>query len=263
VTDVDRTAPGALLGRVRGVEFAVVGTGAPVTVFAHGLGGSMAETRPLATDLAGTRVLMHFRGHGDSATLADGWDYDLLAADLRAVADEVGATRALGLSLGAGALLRLLTTTPDRFERLAFVLPAALDRSRSDGATARLDRLATAMRVGDVDRLTELLLQEVPASLRDSRVARVLSTRRARALAFSEPPLPRGPVRPVESLDVLRTMRAPSLVLAQEEDPLHTVAIARTLADSLPCAELHVLPPGGIFWTDRFRARRLLAAQLA
>lgn len=255
-TQIDR-------GRVGGVEYVVLGSGDPVTLLAHGLGGSTAETRPLATDLAGTRVLLHFRGHGDSAPLDDGWDYDVYADDLRSVADAVGATRALGLSLGAGALLRLLTATPDRFDRLAFVLPAALDRSRVDGATARLDRLAAAMRVGDVARLTELLLQEVPAPLRGSRSARVLSERRARALAFTEPPCPRTAVRPIEDLAVLERIRTPSLVLGQEGDELHTVAIARTLASGLPDASLHVLPAGGVFWTDRFRARELLAAHLA
>jgi 3-oxoadipate enol-lactonase len=249
-------------GAVAGVEYFVAGAGDPVTVFAHGLGGSVAETRPLAAGLAGTRVLMHFRGHGDSAPLTDGWDYDLLAADLRAVADEVGATRAVGLSLGAGALLRLLASTPDRFERLAFVLPAALDRGRADGATARLDRLAAAMRIGDVARLTELLLQEVPEVLRQERAPQVLMKRRARQLAFSEPPYPNGEVRPLEQLSQLAGFSAPSLVLAQESDDLHTVGIAETLTRGLPDASLHVLPPGGVFWTARFDARDLLAQHL-
>jgi pimeloyl-ACP methyl ester carboxylesterase len=260
--DADLLSAGPTRGVVDGVEFFVVGSGEPVTVLAHGLGGSTAETRPLAVGLAGTRVLLHFRGHGDSAPLSGGWDYELLADDLRTVADEVGATRALGLSLGAGALLRLLVATPDRFERLAFVLPAALDRGRSDGATARLDRLAEAMRAGDVPRLTELLLLEVPPEIRQQRAPQVLMKRRARQLAFSEPPHPRGHVRPVEDLDVLSTIRVPSLVLAQEGDDLHTVPIAETLAAALPSANLHVLPPGGVFWTARFEARDLLAEHL-
>ncbi len=249
-------------GRVGGVEYVVLGGGDPVTVLAHGLGGSTAETRPLAAGLAGTRVLLHFRGHGDSDALDDGWDYDVLADDLRAVADAVGATRALGLSLGAGALLRLLVTTPGRFERVAFVLPAALDRGRTDGATSRLDRLAAAMRIGDLERLQALLLLEVPPSLRESRAARVLTARRAQQLAFTEPPFPRGVVRPIESLDELRSIKVPSLVLAQEDDDLHTVAIARALAAGLPSASLRVLGPGGVFWTDRHRARDLLADHL-
>jgi pimeloyl-ACP methyl ester carboxylesterase len=105
-------------------------------------------------------------------------------------------------------------------------------------------------------------LLEVPPALRDTRPAQVLTARRARSLAFSEPPYPRGAVRPVEDLAELATIRVPSLVLAQEDDDLHTVPIARTLADSLPDASLHVLPAGGVFWTDRHRARDLLAEHL-
>jgi pimeloyl-ACP methyl ester carboxylesterase len=98
-------------GRVGGVAFTVVGEGSPVTVFAHGLGGSSAETRPLASRTGGTRVLLDFRGHGTSDPLVDGWDYDLLAEDLLAVADATGpsqAGRAVGglRSAAAGAVPR-------------------------------------------------------------------------------------------------------------------------------------------------------------
>ena len=61
---------------------------------------SVSETKPLAMPLKGTRVLFNFRGHGGSDALADGWDYDLLADDVRVIADHVGATGACGLSLG-------------------------------------------------------------------------------------------------------------------------------------------------------------------
>src|SRR5215831_12569392 len=89
---------------IAGLNVVVLGEGGPVTVFAHGLGGSVAETRPLATRVEGTRVLFDFPGHGDSADLVRGWDYDLLADALLEVADRYGATQAVGLSMGAGAL---------------------------------------------------------------------------------------------------------------------------------------------------------------
>ena len=165
--------------RVGGVEVAVVGAGLPVTVFAHGLGGSSAETRPLALRTAGTRVLLTFRGHGASDTIPGGWSYDDLADDLRAVADAFDATAAVGLSLGSGALLRLLSRDPDRFERLAFVLPAALDETREDLATERLLRLADAMISGDEDRVVQLLLDEVPPQVRHRGGTRLLVDRRA------------------------------------------------------------------------------------
>lgn len=249
-------------GRTCGVEFFVYGEGEPVTVFAHGLAGSVSETKPLGMPLSGTRVLFNFQGHGGSDPLDGGWDYDLLAANLRGVADHVGATRACGLSLGSGALLRLLLSDPGRFDRLAFVMPAALDQPRTDGATQRLRELGDAIESGDKDRLTEILLSEVPESRRDSRVTRILLTRRAAELAAMTPPAPSRIEPPIPNLVVLRNVKAPALVLAQRDDRLHSTAIAKTLAQALPSATLRILDPGGVFWTQTERTRMLLEKHL-
>ncbi|HZE41962.1 MAG TPA: alpha/beta hydrolase, partial [Stackebrandtia sp.] len=117
----------------------VRGDGAPVTVFAHGLGGGIADTRPLGGGVAGTKIFYTARAH--DGVPAERFDYTTLAADLRAVADAHGATRALGVSMGAGALCRLLAATPRRFERVAFFLPAVLDEPRDRPAAGRLARL--------------------------------------------------------------------------------------------------------------------------
>ena len=67
-------------------------------VAAHGLGASIAETRPLLSGVAGTRVFYAARGHGGSP-LPDGpFDYDGLGRDLEQVADASGAARALGVA---------------------------------------------------------------------------------------------------------------------------------------------------------------------
>lgn len=234
---------------VGGVACTVLGEGGPVTVFAHGLGGTSAETRPLAARLPGTRVLLDFRGHGDSVALPGGWDYDLLAADLLSVADAFGATRAVGLSVGAGALLRVLWRDPARFERLAMVMPAALDRARDDGATLAIRRLGRAIDERDVDAVTELLLAELPDDIRDRRGVRLLLTRRAAQLASRPAPRPRHPDRPVPDRSVLGAVTAPSLVVAQQQDPLHSVELAVHLATALPHAWMLELPAGGVFWT--------------
>src|SRR5207237_1440875 len=144
--------------------------------------GSLAETRPLAARVQGTRVLVDLRGHGASAPLEDGWDYDLLARDLLAVADAVGASQAVGLSLGAGALMRLLSHKPDRFSKVAFVLPAAIDATRQDGATKRLARLGAAIEAGDARAAADLLIAELPAEVRGRRGVDALLLRRAAQL---------------------------------------------------------------------------------
>ena len=261
---VDVTSPATVVpsGRVGEVAYTVLGQGGPVTVFAHGLGGSSAETRPLASRVPGTRVLLSFRGHGDSGPLPGGWDYDVLAEDLRAVADETGATCAVGLSLGAGALLRLLVQTPDRFERLGFVLPAALDVARADGATVRLGKLGDAIDAGDVDAVTRILLTEVPEEVRDARGVHTLVRRRAQQLASRPAPRPLGDDRPLRDLTALLRVTVPALVIGQEADPLHRLDVAAELSTALPDARLLALPPGGVFWTAGRTATDALAAHL-
>ena len=249
--------------RIGDVAFTVLGAGAPVTVFAHGLGGSAAETRPLAARVRGTRVLLDFRGHGASGPLPGGWDYDLLADDLDAVATATGATQAVGLSVGAGALLRLLSREPGRFDRLAMVMPAGLDDDRDDGATLAIRRLGRAVDDRDVDAVTELLLAELPDEIRERRGVRLLLARRAAQLASRPAPRPRRPDRPLTDRSVLRAVTAPTLVIAQEQDPLHCVDLATELATALPPASLLTLPPGGVFWTASAQATAALAAHLA
>lgn len=249
-------------GRVGGVEFTVLGDGGPVTVFAHGLGGTSGETRPLALRAPGTRVLLSFRGHGGSDALADGWDYGLLADDLRTVADHVGATACVGLSLGCGALLRILRDDPTRFDRLAFVMPASLDADRADGATVRLESLGAAIDRGDVAAVTALLLSEVPVALRERRAVPLLLARRAEALIRRPAPVPRRSDRPLEDRAVLSRVVAPTLVVGQAQDRLHPLELARELAAALPAAHLLALPEGGVFWTAATEAQTALADHL-
>lgn len=251
------------ISRIGGLNVVVLGEGGPVTVFAHGLGGSVAETRPLATRVPGTRVLLDFRGHGGSAPLEAGWDYDLLADDLLAVADAVGATRAVGLSLGAGALLRALSRDPLRFERLAFVLPAAIDGDRRDGATLRLHRLGAAIAAADADAAAAILLEELPDVVRSRRGVELLVRRRAAQLVTRSAPAPAYDDRPLPDRALLGQLAVPALVVAQQDDALHPEPLARELHAALPTADLAVLPPGGVFWTAARDAQEALARHLA
>jgi pimeloyl-ACP methyl ester carboxylesterase len=253
----------ALPTRIAGVEVTVVGSGLPVTVFAHGLGGSSVETRPLAARTPGTRVLLTFRCHGSSDRIDGGWTYDDLADDLLEVADAFGATRAVGLSLGAGVLLRVLTRHPQRFERLAFVLPASLDQTRDDHATARLLRLGDALVAGDAALVRGMLLEEVPLQVRDRGGVRILVDRRAQQMLGSTPPYPREAEAPLHDVAHLATVTAPALVIAQADDPLHPAVVAADLTAALQDAQMVHLAPGGVFWTETRRVQDALADHLA
>lgn len=242
------------------------GSGMPVTVFAAGLGGTIPETRTLSSGVGGTRVFFDFRGHGGSGVPDDGdWSYAALSRDVAAVADAFGATRAVGVSMGAAAILGVLAAEPGRFERCVFFLPAILDAPRSDVATTRLGRLAGRVEGGDLEAVVELLSAELPRPLRGS--PEVDAYVRSRAAALSGPGvagLVRALVssRPVEDRVRLASVAAPCLVVGQEGDEVHPAQVARELAAALPNARLHVFDSPGGLWAHRAELRRLIAAFL-
>jgi 3-oxoadipate enol-lactonase len=233
------------------IEYLCTGKGEPVTVFAHGLGGSIAETRPLGSAVPGCRVFFHFRGHGGSVAPAGRtpWGYPDLAADLLAVADAAGATRAVGASLGAGALCRLLTGQPDRFARLVFFLPAVLDAPRTAVARQRLAAVLAGERAADV-----------PTALRDTPAARAYLAARPR-LAPELAEL--ADAVAVPDLAALAAVTAPALVIGCRGDDLHPAIIAERLADALPNATLHMYDQPAPVWTARADLRARISSFLS
>jgi 3-oxoadipate enol-lactonase len=247
-TDLREMPNGAAL------EYLVAGDGDPTTVFAHGLAGGIPDTRPLGSGVAGRKVFFQFRGHGRSDTSPKPLTYADLAADLGAVADEFGATRALGVSMGAGALCRLLAQTPDRFERVVFFLPAVLDKPRPPAQLARVRSLLEAVSDEDAATAATLLAAEIPMAMRD----RPASWRYVRerldglfreGLVEALVDLPDAVALPDRGL--LRAVTTPALVIGCRNDAAHPPALAEELAEVLPNATLHIYDQPAVVWTAR------------
>jgi 3-oxoadipate enol-lactonase len=261
------TPPIDLVAAPHGVELECLYTGAgdPVTVFAHGLGQGIAETRPLGSAVAGRKVYFHFRGHGRSSSPAGGWTYPDLARDLRAVADLTGATRAVGVSLGAGALARLLADNPGRFERVVFFLPAALSEPRPAPARERLGALLAATREQDTAALAEVISDELPPSVRGTTASWAYLRQRIEHLVhfgLGDGLAGLPDEVPVPDPTALAAVTAPALVIGCRGDELHPVDVARSLAAALPRAELHVYNRPGVLWHDRADLRERVAGFL-
>jgi pimeloyl-ACP methyl ester carboxylesterase len=247
------------------LEYLVTGLGDPVTVFAHGLGNGIAETRPLGSAVTGRRVFFQFRGHGRSAAPGGVWTYADLARDLRAIADLAGATRALGVSLGAGALCRLLADHPDRFDRVVLFLPAVLDRPRPAAARERLTALLAAIDDANAAEVANVLSQEIPPSLRNNPAT--WSFLRQRMEMLMGDGLAPGLVSLPEQVAVadrtqLAAVRAPVLVIGCLGDELHPAPVAEEIAEILPNATLHIYDKPGVLWTQRADVRERIATFL-
>lgn len=258
-TELVTTPHGVLLERL------VTGTGDPVTVFAHGLGNGIPDTRPLGSAISGRKVFFQFRGHGRSAAPPGPWTYSDLARDLRAIADLSGASRAVGVSLGAGALCRLLADSPMRFDRVVFFLPAVLDTPRPQAARERLSTLLDAVESGDLAAVADAVSQEAPAAVRETpaawsyfrtRIDQLLRDGLAPALAT----LPDQVAVPDRTM--LGTVTAEVLVIGAKGDELHPATVAEELAAALPRATLHVYDKPGVLWTQRSDLRGRISSFL-
>jgi 3-oxoadipate enol-lactonase len=237
------------------------GAGSPVTVFAHGLAAGIADTRPLGSAVAGTRVFFQFRGHGGSAAPPGDWSFADLADDLSRVAAECSATRAVGVSLGAGALCRLLATEPARFQRLVFFLPAALSTPPQPESRDRLARLIAALGTGAPEPVLAVLGDDVPdlpgaASYLRQRAADLLARPLAAQLLglLDDTPCP--------DPSVLSRVEAPALIIAARGEPRHPVPVAEQLAAALGNASLHVYQQPHPLWSARADVRSRISGFL-
>lgn len=221
------------------------GEGEPVTVIAHGLTNNRNELAALTPLVPGTKVRFDFRGHGHSSAPATGYTFADFARDLEAVSDRVGATRAVGTSLGAGAIASLLTRRPDRFERMVWLLPAALDlpfafRERYEELASTLDgkspEEALEAVVADPRRAAEYL--QAPWRFELDRLMWEHDHPDGVARAI------RGAIAdwPVKEREDLRKVEAPIMLICVEGDPIHPAELGPILLDLLPNAELQTFP---------------------
>jgi len=256
---------GSVSGPDGPLECVVTGSGEPVTVFAHGFAGSIAETRPFGSGVHGTRVFFHFRAHGTSALADLPWTYAGLEAELSAVRAAYGATRGLGVSLGAGALLRSAVCSPDAFERLVVVLPPALDRPRTGRALDRVQAMAEHAASHDVEGLTALLLAEQPEEVRRRRGTQMWARSQAERLSGTalRNVIEQMPALvPLEDRALLTRLTVPVLLIGQDDDEAHPSSVVHEIAEVLPDATVEIFSPGGVLWTHRARLRSVVSGFL-
>nr|WP_042182388.1 alpha/beta hydrolase [Kibdelosporangium sp. MJ126-NF4]CEL14958.1 Beta-ketoadipate enol-lactone hydrolase [Kibdelosporangium sp. MJ126-NF4]CTQ93449.1 Beta-ketoadipate enol-lactone hydrolase (EC 3.1.1.24) [Kibdelosporangium sp. MJ126-NF4] len=222
------------------------GSGAPVTVVVPGLGATPGEARIPASGLPGTRVVLTLPSHGDEPDAPEGyWDYRTIADDVLKAADEVKAQKAIGVSLGAGALTRIAAENPDRFDRIALLLPAVLDRPRSAEVQSVLSKQTSE--------------DEIARTLPDGYALGDYVQARAKALRRLTTAIDQLSAQfPVADREALRHVTAPTLVIGAVGDPLHPADIARETAAAFGKGELELFDSPAPMITHRAQLRGLL-----
>jgi len=243
-------AGGFVVGPAPEIHGEAAGEGMPI-VLCHGITATRRYVVQGSRSLerAGHRVVSYdARGHGESdpAPAAEGYGYPRLVGDLeRVVAAEVGEGRLVlaGHSMGAHTVVAYALRHPDRLAGLVVVGPAYRGEIAAD-SLRYWDGLAAALEAGGVDGFVDYIgaNQGIDSAWRDSVLRftreRIGLHRHPEAIAEALRGVTRS--RPFGSLEELRSLRMPALVVAShdEADPGHPYAVAAAYAEAMPNARL-------------------------
>jgi pimeloyl-ACP methyl ester carboxylesterase len=224
-------------------------------VYSHGLGARLERVSEFVQNLPGVRVTIYDnRGHGRTvpAPNPERLNFREMAGDVAALFGHLAISKAIvgGVSMGSGVALRFALTYPERVRALVLNRPAWTDRPNPENL-GFAPILAPALATGDRARaLTELwsssyyrtLTQEDP--LAAALLGELILRNEPRALAACY----RGIVSsaPLDTMNEMRSVRVPALVLGCRDDAFHPIDVARSWAETLPCARFVEICPSSI-----------------
>lgn len=232
------------------------GEGPPV-VLCHGITATRRQVLhgSKALPRAGYEVIVYdARGHGESepAAVGEGYGYPRLVEDLERIVDEqVGEGRFLlgGHSMGAHTAVGYALRHPDRLAGLVAIGPVYTGTVEPE-SLHYWDGLAAALEADGIEGFLAYLdrRQGFDPRWRDSILRftreRLLAQEHLGALVEALREVPRS--RPFESLDDLRRLDLPTLVVASndEADPGHPYEVAAAYAEASPQGRLVSEEPG-------------------
>jgi pimeloyl-ACP methyl ester carboxylesterase len=231
------------------IVYRVVGEGAPV-VLLHPFPVNHEFWLPVAEAL-GTRfrvILPDLRGHGDSDVGEGPATMDKHAADIAAVMDDAGVGRAplVGVSIGGYALFEFWRKHRGRVAALGL----CNTKAPADSPEARAGRLQAANDVLErgtepffetmIPRLLGMTTREARPDLVDGalRMMRKMSPEDVAQVQ-------RGMAARPDSMDTLKTINVPTLLVTGNEDILTGVEEAERMRQHISGSQLRVIPKAG------------------
>lgn len=231
----------------------ILGAG-PEVVLCHGLSATRSYVLhgSKALPREGYRLItFDARGHGESDPAADGYTYEKLSGDLDRILDAHSDGEQVvvgGHSMGCHTALAWALANRGRVAALILAGPV-FTGAETEHDLERWDERAEALENGgpaDFGRVAAKGLEHAGIRETVERLARERATlhRHPEAVAEALRQIPRS--KPFGSIEDLRALEAPALVVASHDefDPGHPYAVAEHYASALPGAKLISEEPG-------------------
>lgn len=226
----------------------IFGNGPPL-IFAHGLSGNRAFTKrqfqPLCEDFR--IITFDQRGHGDSTPIKNPELYDAarMANDIAAILDALNITQAVvgGESMGSATALKFALQWPQRVKSLLLTAPAFGDKPNTE--TERLQFLSKLI----FERGIKFCLATMPERMRTEQGASAEVIQTISDMWRSHDPESLATALATvatwvlfSDLDILKTLTMQVRIIAWDNDPLHSLALAQKLNDIFPDSVLKTIP---------------------
>ncbi len=213
------------------------GAGLPVMFFHGGFADHRASQLHLGALARRRRLITPDARAAGRSTYAGPLSWSLLADDAVALLDHLGIERAVigGMSAGSGIALRVALERPDRLRGLVLVAPvfAGADRGLTPAQRAAFSKMRAAGQQALREGIAALypLFDRLPLEIRARARAMVASFDPASVAATAS--FLASASQPLESVDALRAIEAPTLVVPGA-DPEHPAELAALYSSRLP-----------------------------
>jgi len=217
--------------------FELQGSGEPLMLL-HGFSGCSQDWAALAGEWAAhfQLIVPDMRGHGNSRELrplpsirGTTFRHDDAAADIAALLDHLGITtfKGLGISGGGNVLLHLATRQPDRVKAMVLVSATSYFPAQARAIMRQYPASLT-------EKDWEALRRKHPGG--DAQIKALLASTAAFADSYDDLNF---------TAPYLSTIRARTLIVQGDRDPLYPVEISVEMAKAIPNSSLWIIPGGG------------------